>query len=90
MTADEWRWLRILVVLLLVLQLVAVVFTWLLNPMASRTQSAYSLLLAADLVAFAMISYVARLGGRGEEVRGSYVLTGCAAACVLVVMVLLV
>lgn len=91
MTSEgEWGKVRTLVLLLLLLQLVVVVFAWLLNPTAQKSQTAYAFLLAADLVAFSMVSYIGRVFNRGDGVRGGYVLVGCAAALGFVFLVLLV
>jgi hypothetical protein len=86
----EWRKVRTLVLLLLLLQLVVVVFAWLLNPTAQKSQTAYAFLLAADLVAFSMVSYMSRAFNRGDSVNGGYVLAGCAVALGFMVLVLLV
>lgn len=89
MKAEDWNMLRMFVVLLLGLQVVAVVFAWLLNPLGAKSQAEYVLLLSADLVAFALVSYVARVGGRGTRLRGGYLLGGSVAVLVFMFLVLL-
>ena len=89
MSAKEWQSVRLLVALLLVLQLVSVVLMWSLNPIGQRSEASFALLLAADLVSFSMVSYMAR--GRDLEggVRGSYVLMGAAATQLFMNMAIL-
>jgi uncharacterized membrane protein YozB (DUF420 family) len=82
--------LRTLVVLLLTLQCVSVVLAWSLNPVSQRSQTAYALLLAADLVGFSLVSYISRVGNRGETVRGAFVLAGSAAVLFFMFLVSLV
>jgi len=86
---SSWESTKMLVILLLALQAVAVVFAWLLNPLGPKSETDYALLLAVDLVAFALISYVGRLGGTGEDPRGGFVLAGSAVALILMFLVLL-
>lgn len=89
MSAKEWQSVRLLVALLLVLQLVSVVLMWSLNPIGQRSEASFALLLAADLVSFSMVSYMAR--GRDLEggVRGSYVLMGAAATLLFMFLAIL-
>ena len=77
MSTDEWRGLKTLVALLLAFQLVSVLLMWSLNPLSQRSQGSFALLLAADLVAFSIISYVNRLRNFAG-VRGPFVLLGSA------------
>ncbi len=79
-----------LVVLLLILQLVSVVLVWLLDPVSQRSQTAFSLLLAADLVAFSVVSYIRRVGNRGERVSGAFILAGSGMVLFFMFLVLLV
>ena len=89
MSAKEWQTVRLMVALLLVLQLVSVVLMWSLNPIGQRSEASFALLLAADLVSFSMVSYMAR--GRDLEggVRGSYVLMGAAATLLFMFLAIL-
>lgn len=89
MSLDEWGSLRLFVVLLLGVQVVSVVFAWLLNPLGGKSQTEFVLLLATDLVAFALISYIGRIGGRGQSPRGGYILAGSAAVLFFMFLVLL-
>jgi len=86
---DNWWSTRMFVILLLAVQVVAVAFAWLLNPLGPKSETEYALLLAVDLVAFALISYVGRLGGAGKNPRGGYVLAGSALVLFFMLLVLL-
>lgn len=86
---NGWGALRLFVMLLLVVQLIAVVFAWLLNPLGAKSQTEYVLLLSADLVSFAIISYIARVGGSRRGPRGGYVLAGSVAVLLFMFLVLL-
>ncbi|HME19640.1 MAG TPA: hypothetical protein VKF15_07895 [Nitrososphaerales archaeon] len=88
--SDDWGKVRMLVVLFLVLQLVSTVLVWSLNPVGPRAESEFALLLAADLVAFSVVSHIAMAGNRGERIRGGFVLGGSAAALLLMFLVLIV
>ena len=57
--AYEKLGLRI-VALLVLLELLSVYFLWILNPVGSASEPSFAVFLAADLVAFALISYVVR------------------------------
>ncbi len=90
MNSDEgWSALRLFVLLLLAVQVVAVAFAWLLNPLGAKSQTEYVLLLSTDLVAFALISHIGRVGGRGDTPRDGYVLVGSAAVLFFMFLVLL-
>ena len=86
---SDWGSTKMLVLLLLAVQAVAVVLAWLLNPLGPKSEAEYALLLAVDLVAFALISYVGRLGGAGKGPRGGYVLAGSAVVLFFMFLVLL-
>lgn len=88
-SADDWRTTRMLVLLLLAVQVVVVVLAWLLNPLGPKSETEYALLLGVDLIAFAVISYVGRLGFEEEAARGAYVLVGAAAVLFFMFLVLL-
>ena len=51
---------RRIVVLLLLLQVVTTAFLWTLDALNEISESTFALFLAADLVSFAMISYLYR------------------------------
>jgi hypothetical protein len=87
---ERWSSLRFFVIVLLALQVVAVALAWILNPVGQQSQTQFALLLAADLVAFTMISYAARRGGEGEEVKEWLLLTGSGFVMVFMLGVLLV
>jgi membrane associated rhomboid family serine protease len=86
---EGWGLLRTFVILLLAVQVIAVVFAWLLNPLGPKSQTEYVLLLSADLVSFAIISYIARVGGSGTGPRGGYVLAGSVVVLLFMFLVLL-
>ena len=86
---NDWGSTKMFVILLLAVQAVTVVFAWLLNPLGPKSETEYALLLAVDLVAFALISYVGRLGGAGENPRGGYLLAGSAVVLFFMFLVLL-
>lgn len=86
MNGEEWSRLRLLVATLLAFQLVSVVLMWSLNPTGQQSEGSFALLLAADLVAFSIVSYVARLRDIGGGIRGPFVLLG--SAVVLLFMLL--
>ena len=90
MRTSYWGQLRTLLVFLLILQCVSVVLAWSLNPVSQRGQTAFALLLAADLVAFSLVSYVRRVENRGETARGSFVLAGSVAVLFFMLLVSLV
>jgi len=86
---NDWGSTKMLVLLLLFLQAVAALFAWLLNPLGPKSETEYALLLAADLAAFALISYVGRLGGAGKDPRGGYILAGSAVVLFFMFLLLL-
>jgi hypothetical protein len=90
MSAENWSWLRLFVIVLLALQAVAVILVWVLNPIGQQSEAQFALLLAADLVAFTMISYAARHGSEGERVNGGLVLVGSGLVMFFMLMVLFV
>ena len=71
------------VALLILLELVSVVSLWALNPVSTAGEKTFALLLAVDLVAFAMISYVYRMSKTGESAARAPILTGCCFALLL-------
>jgi hypothetical protein len=85
--SGEWGRVRVLVVLFLVLQLVATVLVWSLNPVGPKSESEFALLLAADLVAFSVVSYIARKGNREEPINRAFVLAGSAVVLALMFLV---
>jgi hypothetical protein len=86
----DWGNLRNVVVLLIVMQVVSVILAWSLNPLGSRSETAFPLLLATNMIAFAIVSYVGRMGNRDEDVNGRWVLVGSAAVLFFMLMVLIV
>jgi len=87
MASDDWGRIRVLVLMFLALQVVATMLVWSLNPVGPRSESEFALLLAADLVAFAVVSYVARKGNREEPIRRGYVLAGSMVVLLLMFLV---
>ncbi len=78
-----------LVVLLLLLQGVATVTLWTLNPTDPDSQGIFATLLGIDLLAFAMISFLYRKNKTGEAFHRRWLLVGCSAFVVLLLAVLL-
>lgn len=89
MNAVEWSRFRLLVLFLLALQAVSVALMWSLNPLGMSSEASFALLLAADLVAFTIVSYIARLLDLGSGPRGVYILIGAVAALVFVSLAVL-
>ena len=87
---SDWRSTKMLVLLLLAVQAIAVIFAWLLNPLGQKSEAEYALLLAVDLVAFAVMSYVGRLGAAGMNPREGYVVAGSAVVLFFMFLLLLV
>ena len=87
---SDWGSTKMLVLLLLLVQGVSVIFAWLLDPLGPKSETEYALLLAVDLVAFALVSYVARLGGAGRNPRDGYVIAGSAVVLFFMFLILLV
>ncbi len=87
MSAGNWKWLRTLVIVLLALQFVAVLFAWVASPVGRQSEAQFALLIAADLVAFTMVSYAARHGIEGESVREGLLLAGSGVVMLFMVMV---
>ncbi len=88
MSAGNWKWLRTFVIVLLALQLVAVLLAWVISPVGQQSEARFALLIAADLVAFTMVSYAARHGIEGEGVSERLLLAGSGAVMLFMVMVL--
>jgi hypothetical protein len=90
MSSDGWGTTRTFVLLLIAVQVVTVVFAWLLNPIGAKSESEYALLLGVDLIAFALISYIGRVGIEGAGPRGGYIMAGSAAVLIFMFLILLV
>ena len=88
MSAGEWSKLRLLVALLLVFQLVSVLLAWSLNPIGQQGEASFPLLLAADLVAFSVVSYLVRTVSREGGARGPFVLAGSATVLLFMLLAL--
>ena len=88
MNGVEWGKLRLLVALLLVLQLVSVLLVWSLNPIGQQSEASFALLLAADLVAFSIVSYLVRTRNNDGGAKGAFVLAGSAAVLLFMLLAL--
>ena len=88
MSPSEWGKLRTLVALLLILQLVSVLLAWSLDPVCQQSETSFALLLAADLVAFSVVSYLARTSNQGIGGRGPFVLAGSVAVLLFMLLAL--
>lgn len=60
-TVDYERLGMRIVALLLLFELASVFFLWTFNPVGPLAEPAFALLLATDLISFAMISYIYRV-----------------------------
>ena len=88
MSSGEWSKVRLLVTLLLVLQAVAVLLAWSLDPIGQQDETSFALLLAGDLVAFSVVSYLARTWNGDSGGRGPFVLAGAAAVLLFMLLAL--
>ena len=87
--SDAWGSIKKLVIILLNIQTFSVLLMSSLDPVGQRSQPSFTLLLAADLVSFSMISYMARSRNMGGGVRGSFVLMGSAATLLFMFLAML-
>jgi hypothetical protein len=72
-----------IVALLVLLELLSVISLWTLSPLSSASESTFALMLAVDLVAFAMISYTYRVSRWGEVPGRVPLIAGCCFALLL-------
>ncbi len=77
-----------LVLLLLLLQAVATVTLWALNPTDPASQGIFATLLGIDLLAFAMVSFLYRKDKTSENLDRRWLLVGCGAFVVLLLAAL--
>ncbi len=77
-----------LVLLLLLLQAVATVTLWTLNPTDPASQGIFATLLGVDLLAFAMVSFLYRKDKAGQDLHRRWLIVGCGAFVVLLLAVL--
>ena len=77
-----------LVLLLLALQVTATVALWSLSPTGPTSQAIFAALLAVDLLAFAMVSYLYRMGRAARGFDRRWVLAGCGMFALLLVAAL--
>ena len=78
-----------LILLLLLLQVSATLTLYTLDPTGSSSQAVFATLLGADLLAFALVSYLYRSEKTGTPFSRVWFLTGCAAFVILFLAVLL-
>ncbi len=78
-----------IVLLLILLEGVATVTLWTLNPTDTASQAVFATLLGIDLLAFAMVSYLYRTEKSGARFSRPWVLAGCGMFVLLLVAVLL-
>lgn len=77
--APDYGWIATrIVALLLLLETVSVWFLWTFDSVGSAGESSFALFLAADLVSFAIISYIYRLLKRDGRFGMWPILAGCA------------
>ena len=78
-----------LVLLLLLLQVIATVTLWSLDPTNPTSQAGFAVLLGVDLLAFAMVSYLYRTEKRAAAFSRPWILAGCVVFVILLLAVLL-
>lgn len=78
------------VTLLLLLEALSVYFLWTFNPVGPEAEATFALFLAADLVSFAMISYVYRALKNESKIGRLPIIGGCIFILVLLFLDLLV
>ena len=70
--------------LLLIVEAVSVYFLWTLNSVSQADQAVFAILVAIDLVSFAMISYVYRTYKSGDQMNRGLLIVACCAILVFV------
>lgn len=80
--ASEKSGIRV-ISLLLILQLVLVTFLWSLDPLSKGSQILFPMYLSANMVSFAMISYVYRSLKNTHRFGKAPLLGGCVLVCAL-------
>ncbi len=78
-----------LVLLLLLLQVVATVTLWTLNPTDPASQGIFATLLGIDLLAFATVSFLYRKDRTGRNLDRRWLLVSCGAFVVLLLAAIL-
>ena len=84
MSTDLSRFCTRIVGLLVLVEAVSVYFLWALNPVGKPEQGIFAILLAIDLVALAMISYIYRTYKHGEQFNRALLIGGC---CLILIFV---
>ena len=69
--------------LLLILQVVLVTLLWSLNPLGDGSRTLFPIYLSANMISFAMISYVYRSLRKNGRLGKVPLLAGCALVCAL-------
>jgi len=72
--------------LLLVLQLVLVTFLWSLDPLGGGSKTLFPIYLSANMISFAMISYVYRSLKSTGRLGKVPLLAGCVLVCALLLV----
>ena len=75
--------ITIQIVALIVLQVAATIFLWTLNAVTTTSTQLFALFLSADLMSFAIISFVYREYKQNNKLRLGWVIAGYAALAVL-------
>jgi len=70
--------------LLILVELVSAYFLWTLNPVNQAGEAVFAILLAIDLVSFAMMSYIYRTNKSGEQLNRGVLILAC---CLILVFV---
>ena len=75
---------------LLIVQTISVVFLWSLDTLGRVSQTIFTLFLAADLLAFALVAHIYRTDKAGSTTGGSYIFAWMAAIAILFIAGLIV
>jgi hypothetical protein len=70
--------------LLILVELITAYFLWTLNPVNQAGEAVFAILLAIDLVSFAMMSYIYRTNKNGEQLNRGVLILAC---CMILVLV---
>jgi predicted membrane channel-forming protein YqfA (hemolysin III family) len=84
MSSDLRAYSTRIVGMLIIVMAVTVYFLWALNPIDKNAEAVFAILLAIDMVAFMMTSYIYRTYKSGEQFSRALLIGSCAMILVLV------
>lgn len=90
LTLDIGRYSTRIVGAFLLIEAACVYFLWALNPISKIGEGIYAILLAIDLVSFAVISYVYRSYKNGNRLNKWLLIVACLMIIVLIFSVFLI